>query len=73
MPLHILLPLVALGTAGLLILLWFHSAMVLFAGAPNLTYRFWIHTEAIGRMPRWFEAAMNTPSHHRVHRRRHPR
>jgi hypothetical protein len=21
----------------------------------------------IGRMPRWFEAVMNTPSHHRVH------
>jgi hypothetical protein len=33
----------------------------------NLIYQFWIHTEAIGRLPRWIEAVMNTPSHHRVH------
>lgn len=50
-----------------LILLGFHPAMVLFVGGLNLIYQFWIHTEAIGRMPRWFEAVMNTPSHHRVH------
>ena len=36
-------------------------------GGLNLIYQFWIHTEAIGKMPRWFEAVMNTPSHHRVH------
>jgi alkylglycerol monooxygenase len=30
-------------------------------------YQFWIHTRAIGKLPRWFEAIMNTPSHHRVH------
>jgi hypothetical protein len=33
----------------------------------NLVYQFWIHTERIDRMPRWFEAILNTPSHHRVH------
>ncbi len=33
----------------------------------NLIYQFWIHTERIDKMPRWFEAVMNTPSHHRVH------
>lgn len=56
-----------------LIILGFHPAMVLFVGGLNLIYQFWIHTEAIGRMPRWFEAVMNTPSHHRVHHGRNPR
>ena len=56
-----------------LILLGFHPAMVIFVGGLNLIYQFWIHTEAIGRMPRWFEAVMNTPSHHRVHHGRNPR
>ncbi len=50
-----------------LILLGFHPAMVLFSGGINLIYQFWIHTETIDRMPRWFEAIFNTPSHHRVH------
>ena len=56
-----------------LILLGFHPAMVLFVGGLNLIYQFWIHTEAIGKMPRWFEAVMNTPSHHRVHHGRNAR
>lgn len=30
-------------------------------------YQFWLHTEQIGRLPRWFEAVFNAPSHHRVH------
>ncbi|RMD89524.1 MAG: sterol desaturase family protein, partial [Alphaproteobacteria bacterium] len=34
---------------------------------------FWIHTETIGRLPRWFEAVFNTPSHHRVHHATNPR
>ena len=41
--------------------------MVMSCAALNLIYQFWIHTQAIDRMPRWFEAVMNTPSHHRVH------
>ena len=56
-----------------LVLLGFHPALVLFVGGLNLIYQFWIHTEAIGRLPRWFEAIMNTPSHHRVHHGRNPR
>ena len=51
----------------------FHPAMILFCGAINLIYQFWIHTEVIGRLPRWFEAVMNTPSHHRVHHAVNPR
>jgi sterol desaturase/sphingolipid hydroxylase (fatty acid hydroxylase superfamily) len=56
-----------------LVVIGFHPAMVLFCGAINLIYQFWIHTEAIGQFPRWFEAVMNTPSHHRVHHATNPR
>ena len=33
----------------------------------NSFYQFWIHTQAIKKMPKWFEFVFNTPSHHRVH------
>lgn len=56
-----------------LALIGFHPAMLLFVGAFNLIYQFWIHTEAIGKFPRWFEYVMNTPSHHRVHHATNPR
>ncbi|QYK42954.1 MAG: sterol desaturase family protein [Paracoccaceae bacterium] len=56
-----------------LVLLGFHPAMIVFVGGLNLIYQFWIHTEAVGRLPRWVEAVMNTPSHHRVHHGRNPR
>ncbi len=39
----------------------------------NLIYQFWIHTEAIDKLPRWFEYIFNTPSHHRVHHGRNPK
>lgn len=48
-------------------LLGFHPVMIAFVGALNLIYQFWIHTEVIRKCPDWFEAVMNTPSHHRVH------
>lgn len=50
-----------------LFVIGFPPAMIFFVAGLNLVYQFWIHTEAVGRMPRWFEAVMNTPSHHRVH------
>ncbi|WP_213979511.1 sterol desaturase family protein [Sphingomonas sp. dw_22] len=56
-----------------LFLIGFPPAMVFFVGGINLIYQFWIHTEVIDRMPRWFEAVMNTPSHHRVHHATNPR
>lgn len=56
-----------------LFLIGFPPAMVFFVAGVNLVYQFWIHTEVIGRMPRWFEAVMNTPSHHRVHHATNPR
>jgi sterol desaturase/sphingolipid hydroxylase (fatty acid hydroxylase superfamily) len=48
-------------------LVGFKPWMVLLAQSWNLIYQFWIHTERIQRLPRWFEAVFNTPSHHRVH------
>ncbi|WP_020480417.1 sterol desaturase family protein [Sandarakinorhabdus sp. AAP62] len=51
----------------------FPLELVAFCGGLNLVYQFWIHTEVIGKMPRWFEAVMNTPSHHRVHHGTNPR
>ena len=42
-------------------------------GGLNLLYQFWIHTEHIKKLPRWFEYVFNTPSHHRVHHGRDPK
>lgn len=41
--------------------------MIFTAFSANLVYQFWVHTETIGKLPRWFEFVFNTPSHHRVH------
>jgi sterol desaturase/sphingolipid hydroxylase (fatty acid hydroxylase superfamily) len=65
-------PLTGAFTPGLffrapMILLGFPLPMIAFVHGVNLVYQFWIHTEAIGKFPGWFEAVMNTPSHHRVH------
>ena len=53
-------------------LLGFHPAMILLQMSISLLYQFWIHTETINRMPNWFEAIFNTPSHHRVHHGSNP-
>jgi sterol desaturase/sphingolipid hydroxylase (fatty acid hydroxylase superfamily) len=54
-------------------LIGFPPAMIAIQKGISLVYQYWIHTEAIGKMPRWFEAVFNTPSHHRVHHARNPR
>ncbi len=56
-----------------LVFLGLHPAVLAFCGGINLVYQYWIHTEAIRRFPPWFEAIMNTPSHHRVHHATNPR
>jgi sterol desaturase/sphingolipid hydroxylase (fatty acid hydroxylase superfamily) len=56
-----------------LFLIGFPPPMVFFCVGVNLVYQYWIHTETIRRMPRWFEAVMNTPAHHRVHHAVNPR
>ena len=55
-----------------LVLIGFHPAMIAFCAGLNLIYQFWFHTEAIHKCPRWFEAILNTPSHHRVHHATNP-
>lgn len=48
-------------------LLGFPPYAIMTMQSLSLIYQFWIHTELIDRMPKWFEAIFNTPSHHRVH------
>jgi sterol desaturase/sphingolipid hydroxylase (fatty acid hydroxylase superfamily) len=55
-----------------LVLLGFHPIMVLVQMSISLIYQYWIHTELINKMPKWFEALFNTPSHHRVHHATNP-
>jgi sterol desaturase/sphingolipid hydroxylase (fatty acid hydroxylase superfamily) len=47
-----------------------HFALI---SALNTLYQFWIHTETIGKFPKWIEFIFNTPSHHRVHHGRDPK
>ena len=53
-------------------LLGFAPWMVLTQQAISLLYQYWIHTEAIDRLPRPIEWIFNTPSHHRVHHGANP-
>jgi sterol desaturase/sphingolipid hydroxylase (fatty acid hydroxylase superfamily) len=48
-------------------LLGFTARQTRVAGQLNLLYQYWIHTEAIDRLPAPVERVLNTPSHHRVH------
>ncbi|WP_425391578.1 sterol desaturase family protein [Ekhidna sp.] len=56
-----------------LALIGFNTYAFLTVKGLNLIYQFWIHTEAIDKMPKWFEYVFNTPSHHRVHHGRNPK
>ncbi|KYG72747.1 sterol desaturase [Roseivirga echinicomitans] len=50
-----------------------HPILLVSVSGFNLLYQFWIHTESINKLPKWFEAVFNTPSHHRVHHARNPK
>jgi len=50
-----------------LVLVGFDPLMVIFCGALNAVYQFFLHTETVEKLPRPFELILNTPSHHRVH------
>ena len=56
-----------------LFLIGFPSEMILFCAGLNLVYQFFIHTEAVDRLPFGLEYWLNTPSHHRVHHGTNPR
>lgn len=62
-PLFFHLPLAALG---------FNPFLILFAEMLVQLYQTILHTETIGKGPRWFEGLFNTPSHHRVHHGSNP-
>jgi alkylglycerol monooxygenase len=53
--------------------LGFRTEHFVIIAAYNTLYQFWIHTEMIGKFPRWIEFIFNTPSHHRVHHGRDPK
>lgn len=55
-----------------LLLVGFPLPMILFVSGINLVYQFWIHTEAVDRLPAPLEWLFNTPSHHRVHHATNP-
>jgi sterol desaturase/sphingolipid hydroxylase (fatty acid hydroxylase superfamily) len=46
--------------------------LILVSGGLNLVYQYWIHTEVVRSMPKWFSFVFNTPSHHRVHHGSNP-
>jgi sterol desaturase/sphingolipid hydroxylase (fatty acid hydroxylase superfamily) len=45
----------------------FDGLSIMFIYAVNQFYQFFLHTELIGKFPKWFERIFVTPSHHRVH------
>lgn len=51
----------------------FPPDLIIFQMGVSLVYQFWIHTEAVDRLPPVLEAIFNTPSHHRVHHATNPR
>ena len=55
-----------------LVIIGFHPVMILVQMSISLLYQYWIHTEMISKLPKWFEAVFNTPSHHRVHHATNP-
>ena len=48
-------------------LMGFHPVIFLVASQLSTLYQFWVHTEAIGKLPPFFEKYFGTPSNHRVH------
>ncbi|WP_370305655.1 sterol desaturase family protein [Sinimarinibacterium flocculans] len=46
--------------------------VVFFLYACDLAYQYFVHTEVIGRLPRWYEYVFDTPSNHRAHHGRNP-
>lgn len=53
-------------------ILGFHPGMIILQMSISLLYQFFIHTETVNKLPKWIEAVMNTPSHHRVHHGSNP-
>lgn len=56
-----------------LVLIGFDPIMVIFCGFINGYYQFFCHTQTVNKLPKWYEAIFNTPSHHRVHHGKNPK
>ncbi len=56
-----------------LVILGLNPIVVLFAEVIVQVYQTLLHTESVRKLPRPFEAILNTPSHHRVHHGSNPR
>lgn len=50
-----------------LALMGFNPVHIFFMYAITQTYGILVHTQSIKKLPRWIEAVLVTPSHHRVH------
>lgn len=50
-----------------LMVLGVHPVWVFFFYALDLIYQFFIHTETVGKLPKWAEFIFDTPSNHRAH------
>ena len=48
-------------------LVGFHPVIFFTVNQIAILFQFWVHTEYIRRMPRFFEYVFATPSNHRVH------
>lgn len=55
-----------------LMLIGVSPEIVLAMYAVDLAYQYFVHTESVRKLPRWFEYVFVTPSHHRVHHARNP-
>ncbi len=44
-----------------------NPSIIILMKSASAFYQFWMHTETIKKLPKWFEKIFNTPSHHRVH------
>ncbi|MGR6873769.1 sterol desaturase family protein [Pseudomonas sp. HK3] len=51
----------------------FPPIVLISVGSLNLLYQFWVHTQAIDQMPKWYEFLFVTPSNHRVHHAKNKR
>ena len=55
-----------------LIFLGYPPEVVMSLYALDLFYQYFVHTQAVGKLPAWFEYIFVTPSHHRAHHGRNP-
>ncbi len=55
-----------------LMLIGFPPEVVMSFYAADLVYQYFVHTQAVGKLPKPIEYFFNTPSHHRVHHGRNP-